>query len=224
MERRDQFLCRAREGWGAASMIVALTGPSAVGKTTWRRANAPGGFVEQAPENMDAPDLFDDPEEVARFWVEFNSRQWREALRIESEKGIAVCDGDPFTLYFSWSAWKAGAMDGALFAIDTRLYRSAFEEGRVGFADLVLSMDAPIEELRRRKQGDSTRRRRRHELYLSMIPFMKSWFASRERVLPGTVWSWSAGLGLRDLPAPFQSPRRYDLAAFDGMIEGLGSP
>jgi uridine kinase len=47
-------------------MIVAIEGPSAVGKTTWCRTQAPR-FVKEAPPGLDAPDLFADPIDVANF-------------------------------------------------------------------------------------------------------------------------------------------------------------
>jgi hypothetical protein len=82
-------------------MIVAIEGPSAVGKTTWCRTHAPK-FVKEAPPDLDAPDLFADPIDVANFWARFNSGLWQSALRIERQEGIAVCDSDPFHLYFSF--------------------------------------------------------------------------------------------------------------------------
>src|ERR1700679_2236109 len=111
-------------------MIVVMEGPSAVGNTTWCRAHCPELLVEAAPENLDAPELDADPLQVAHFWVEFNGRQWQTALQIEKEKEVAVCDGDPFHLYFSWSVWKAGALARNLFDAELPLYRRAIESAR----------------------------------------------------------------------------------------------
>ena len=151
-------------------MIVVIEGPSAVGKTTWCRTHFPGGFLEEALSDIAAPDLYSDSNEVARFWVDFALQNWQRALVLESEKGIAICDGDPFHLYFSWALWKTGALDGKLFALESELYRKAIEEKRLGFADYILWLDAPLAELRLRARADTTRRRKRNEIYLALVP------------------------------------------------------
>jgi hypothetical protein len=202
-------------------MIVVMEGPSAAGKTTWCRTHCPELLAENASENLDAPDLCDDSLKVARFWAEFNAKQWQAASQIEKEKGIAVCDGDPLHLYFSWSLWKAGALARDLFDAELPLYRRAVEERRMGFTDRILWREAPLEELRRRAKSDSTRRRRRHELYLSLIPWMRTWFAAREKVLPGVVREWSERFRLENVRSFHASPRRYDVAAFDQMIKAI---
>jgi GTPase SAR1 family protein len=152
--------------------IIVVEGPSAAGKTTWCQKHFQKGFAEAAPETLEAPDLFAEPQEVAAFWVEHNIRRWQRALEIEKWESIAVCDGDPLRLYFSWAFWKTGAGDSKLFEIEAALYRKAIEERRIGFADCVVWLEAPIDELRRRAKADATRKRMRLELYLEMIPWM----------------------------------------------------
>jgi hypothetical protein len=139
-------------------------------------------------------------------------------LQIEKQNGIACCDGDPLHLYFSWALWKAGSLSRNLFDVELPLYGRAIEEGRIGFADLVLWHEAPLEELRRRAKSDSTRRRRRHELYLSMIPWMKTWFAAREWVLHGTVRELSHQFHIEDLRALPLWSCRYDSTVLDAMV------
>jgi hypothetical protein len=107
-------------------MIVAVEGPSAAGKTMWCSAHCGDLLVREAPENIAAPDLYADPAAVGRFWVDHYGENWQRALAIEREHGIAVCDGDPFHLYFAWALWKAGALDQRLFEIERELYREAF--------------------------------------------------------------------------------------------------
>ena len=84
-------------------MILIVEGPSAVGKTTWCRSRAGKDFIPEAPEDVDAPDLAADPEGAARFWVAFNAERWRRARSCERKKGMAVCDTDPFHLYYGWA-------------------------------------------------------------------------------------------------------------------------
>jgi hypothetical protein len=202
-------------------MILVIEGPSAAGKTTWCRTHCPDLLAENASENSDAPDLYDDPLRVARFWVEFNAKQWQAGVQIEERKGIAVCDSDPLHLYFSWALWKTGALARDLFDAELPLYREAIGDGRIGLADLVLWREVPIEELRRRALLDSTRRRRRHDLYLSIIPGTKAWFASREHALPGSVRGWTEQFNREDVRHAQTSPHRNDVNAFDRMIEGI---
>ena len=203
-------------------MILAIEGPSAVGKTTWCRAHFPECLVPEAPEDLDAPNHRRcEPAAVAGFWVNYNIEAWQTALRLERETGIAVCDSDPLHLYYSWALWKSGAIGAALFEIELGLYRRALEQGRLGFANLILMLDAPVAELRRRAQADATRLRRQHETHLDLIPWMRTWFHARERVLPGSVRQWTDDLRVVDLVTSPPLNRRYDPGVLDGMMEAL---
>ncbi len=206
-------------------MIIAVEGPSAVGKTTWCRTFFPHVLVEPASEKLRTPDLYDDPSDVARFWVDFNTDLWQKAVRIEKREGLAVCDTDPLHLYFSWSLWKAGAIAKDLFDAEVQLYRGAIRAKGMGFADVVLWREAPVEELRRRARLDSTRRRRRHRLYLSLIPWMRAWFDARARTFPETVRPWPEPIRVEDFRnTPASTSQRCDVEAFDAMVLELDSP
>jgi len=204
-------------------VILAIEGPSAVGKTTWCRVHFPESRVPEAPQDIDAPNhRYAEPAAVADFWVNYNIEAWQTALRLERETGIAVCDSDPLHLYYSWALWKSGAIGPALFELELPLYRRALEQGRLGLADRVLTLDAPVAELKRRARADATRRRRQHETHLDLIPWMRAWFHTRERVLPGTVRAWTDDLPVRDLVSFAPLPHRYDAAIFDRIVEELG--
>ena len=181
-------------------MIIAIEGASACGKTTWCRSHFPRQSVLQPVDTIAAPDLFADPALVAEFWVNHNIASWQRAVALEREHGIAFCDTDPFHLYYSWALWKAGVLDGRLFAIERSLYRQALAQRRIGLADHVLWREVPDDELRRRAQADTTRRRKRHEIYLALVPGMKLWFRERERVLPGSVHALTNDLRVEQLP------------------------
>ena len=199
-------------------MILAIEGPSAVGKTTWCRKHFPETFVPEAPEDIEAPNHRNcAPTAVAGFWVNHNIEAWQTALRLERETGIACCDSDPLHLYYSWALWKSGATGPALFEIELPLYRRAIEQGRLGFADFILTLDAPVAELRRRALADSTRRRRQHETLLGLSPWLRVWFRARERVLPGTVRQ------VHDVMNSAPSLQRYDAGVLDRLIAELGS-
>lgn len=202
-------------------MIIAIEGPSAAGKTRWSRAHCPQNLIEEASKDIVAPDLYADPLVVAEFWVNHNISRWQNARHIERERGVALCDSEPFNLRFSWSAWKAGIIDRALFDIEFPLYRRAVEDRKMGFADITLWMDAPLNVLRQRAADDATRRRKRHETYLRMIPWMRAWVEAKNLVLPGSLREWSESTRLEDLTAGAISRRRYDAAVVDEMIERL---
>jgi hypothetical protein len=202
--------------------ILAVEGPSAAGKTTWCRQHFPQGFVEAAAETIDGLSPYAEPKEVALFWVEHNIGRWQAALELEKRNGTAVCDSDPLKLYFSWALWKAGAEDSTLFEIEAKLYRQAIEQKRIGFADCVIWLEASADELRRRAKADATRQRKRHELYLEMVPWMNAWFAARERVLPGCAREWSAAPRLRELDGVPFNPRRYDATVLDELLAVCG--
>jgi hypothetical protein len=201
-------------------MIVAIEGASAAGKSTWCRLHFPHQHVAETAENIAAPDLFADPAEVGQFWVKHAIESWQRALAIERENGIAVCDGDPFHLYFSWALWKARVLGQKLFEIESELYRSAFDKKQIGMVDHVLWLEVSIEELRRRAQADFTRRRKRHQTYLGLVPWMTAWFAQRERILPHSVHAVTAGLVPMGLGTDSES-KRYDTAVIGEILHGL---
>jgi hypothetical protein len=109
------------------------------------------------------------------------------------------------------------------FDAEVRLYRRAMAGHRVGFADFVLWQCAPLEEPRRRAKADAEHPRRRHELYVSLIPWMKLWFEARGRALPGSLGGWPQIQGLQPerVGDARTVSRRYDVATFDRMIRDL---
>lgn len=201
-------------------MIVAIEGASAAGKTTWCRSHFPD-HVGETPQSIAAPSLLVDPELVASFWVCHAMDNWTNALEIEQRYGFAVCDGDPLHLYFSWALWRAGTMSSTLFEYESELYRKAITNCHIGFVDYVLWIEVPEDELRRRAQSDKSRQRKRHETYLGLVPLMKSWFAAREKVLPGTVNALYDGMLVEELP-PLSRSKRYETGVLDHMLAGIG--
>lgn len=201
-------------------MIVAIEGPSAAGKTSWCRSHYPDQHVVETPENIAAPDLFSIPEQVAAFWVDHAIHNWRRALEIEQQHGLAVCDGDPFHLYFAWALWKSGALARDLFNAETELYRNALARRQIGFVDHVLWIELGEEELRRRALADTTRRRKRHTMYLALVPWMKIWFEAREAFTPGTVHSLREDVRVGQL-IPRPDALRYSALLLDQILATL---
>src|SRR6185369_9638799 len=94
-----------------------------------------------------------------------NSQRWRQATDVERELGLAVCDEDPMKLHYCWSLLRIGAASPQRWAHEVEANRAAISKGRLGFADLVLISIPPVDELRRRRDEDPTRRRRNFELH-----------------------------------------------------------
>jgi hypothetical protein len=201
-------------------MILAIEGASAAGKTAWCRLHLPDRHVPEAPDNVAAPDLFAEPAAVGQFWVNYAILNWQRALALEREYSLAVCDGDPFHLYYAWALWKSEVLPRTLFEIESTLYREAFARRQVGFVDHVLWIEVPGKELRRRAASDTNRRRKRHEMYLGLVSWMKAWFDGRNAVLPGSIHELNDQVRIEDLPSQPGS-RRYDIGAFDELLEKL---
>lgn len=88
-------------------VLVAVEGPSAAGKTTWCRAHAGRFVAEYSPAGRE-PDGVDLALQ-AGYWVETNSARLAAAAELERTEGVAVCDGDPLKLHYSWCLAAVGA-------------------------------------------------------------------------------------------------------------------
>jgi hypothetical protein len=202
-------------------VIVVVTGPSAAGKTTWCRRHYPGELIpEYAPTGMEPDDS--DPAAQAGYWSDVNCRRWRQATRRERAVGLAVCDDDPMKLHYCWSLVRIGAASPRRWAHEVAANRAAVTEGRLGFADLVLVSIPPVEELRRRRDADPTRRRRNFDLHAQLVEPLRQWYQALELVQPGRV-RWE--LPSDGLPQTLPPPRtnRCDPAVFDALMQALPS-
>jgi hypothetical protein len=161
-----------------------------------------------------------DPAAQAAFWCAVNCGRWRSAELRERESGLAVCDDDPLKLHYTWSLVRVGAAGADLWAHEVAAHRGAVAAGRLGFADLVLVSLPPADELRRRRDADPTRRRRKFELHLRLARPLREWYEAVERVRPGRVY-W--GLPEAGLPAALPPPDldRCSVPQFDALIEAL---
>ena len=83
-------------------MIVAVTGPSAAGKSTWCRQHYRADVIEEHSPTGCVP-LATDLASQAAFWCAVNVGRWDQAIRREQVSGLAVCDDDPMKLHYTWS-------------------------------------------------------------------------------------------------------------------------
>ena len=131
-------------------------------------------------------------------------------------------DDDPMKLHYGWSLMRIGAASPQRWAHEVEANRAAVTEGRLGFADLVLVSVPPVEELRRRRDSDPTRRRRNFELHAQLAEPLRQWYETVELVDPGRVhWELPAA----GLPPSLPPPRRNrcDPALFEALMEALPS-
>ena len=88
-------------------MIVAVEGPSAAGKTTWCRQQPWPVVAEYSPTGGEPDDS--DEDRRAAYWVGVNSGRSQQALKLEAEHRVVLCDSDPLKLHYSWSLARIGA-------------------------------------------------------------------------------------------------------------------
>lgn len=139
-------------------MIIAIEGPSAAGKTTWCARQSWPVVPEYTPTG-DEPDGSDDDRRAA-YWTGIDIRRWQEAVELERDDRIVLCDSDPLKLHYSWCLARIGMAPPDRFEHQLSRARAAFRDEQLGLADLVLVSIPPLEVLAERRTGDASRRRR----------------------------------------------------------------
>lgn len=143
--------------------------------------------------------------------------RWQAALALEQKASVAICDTDPLKLHYIWCLWKTGNASEHDWLSELAATRQTMADGRIGFADCYLVATIAPEMARERAAADVTRRRRNLDLHLSLQPALLEWYSALGSVLPDRV-----RFGLpQKMPTLIASRDRYDLAAFDAMIERL---
>lgn len=203
-------------------MIVVVEGASAAGKTTWCARHAPTRTIAEGdPDALPTPPE-SDPLALAKHWQRANERRWELAVAAERDAGVAVCDTDPFKAPYSWTRWQAGLAPFGEWQVASTLAREAFRAGRLGLADVVAYADLDRTELRRRREADPARTRRRFELHVALAEPLRRWYEAVDSLDPGRViWELPAA-GLDD-PRLRPAPRaeRYGDALFVALLRAL---
>jgi hypothetical protein len=201
-------------------VIVVVEGPSAAGKTTWCRAHGAAMLVAEYAPRAGEPDG-SDPAASLSYWTGVNSDRWRQAEVIEQRHGLAVCDSDPLKLHYSWCLARIGAAPADRFRQEAAAVRELFVRRRLGMADLVLVTDPPADELRRRRAGDSSRRRRNFELHARLAEPLREWYSAMTQLDQADRVRWD--LPAAGLPStlPPRRPDRSDPALLDQLLDTL---
>lgn len=202
------------------SVIIAVEGPSAAGKTTWCHRHASEVVEEYVPTGAE-PDGTDMSAQAA-YWTHVNSRRWSQAVALEARTGLAICDSDPLKLHYSWCLSRIGAAPWARFRHELAAVRQAFLAGALGLADLALVSIPPLEVLRAQRLADPTRPRRSFELHARLGDHLHAWYQAVDAVEPGRVL-WQ----LPDDGPPSRTPPprsdRSDVALLDALVTSLPS-
>jgi hypothetical protein len=171
-------------------MIVVVEGPSAAGKTTWTARHCDPAVVVAEPaaaETAVAPGRGEDPRAAAEFWAQLSKARWEQALRIEAAYGVAVCDGDPFKLHYTWALWRTGHATQHEWTSALEASRHAFAAGGLGLADLILVTIPDAATLTRRREADRTRRRHNFGLHVQLATPLTEWYRAVGQLDPARV-------------------------------------
>jgi hypothetical protein len=199
-------------------VIVAVEGPSAAGKTTWCRATGRQFVAEYSPTGRE-PDGSVLSEQAA-YWARVNAYRWTQALTLEDDTGVAVCDSDPLKLHYSWCLAAVGAAPVTRFEHELAAVRQMFTERRLGFADVVLLSIPDPQQLVRQRTGDRTRRRGHFDLHARLSEPLAEWYAALDRLDPGRVVDgFPPGLDIGAL-APSR-PDRHSRDLLEGLVDEL---
>ncbi|MCD2194819.1 hypothetical protein LQ327_15715 [Actinomycetospora endophytica] len=202
------------------AVIIAVEGPSAAGKTTWCHQQEWPVVPEYTPTDHE-PDGSDE-ERRAAYWTDVNVGRWHQAVRLEQQSRVVLCDSDPLKLHYAWCLARVGAAPWSRFEHELRHARAAFGTGRLGLADVALVFIPAPEILQRRWAQDSSRRRRSFGLHQTLGPPLREWYRAVERVAPGRViWSFPSD-GVRGMPSP--RPQRSDPELLERILTALPDP
>ena len=128
-----------------------------------------------------------DEDQRAAYWARVNSDRWHQALEVEKQSPIVLCDSDPLKLHYSWCLARIGAIRWSRFQRELRYVRDALAAAQLGFADMVLISIPPLQVLNRHKATDTTRQRRSFDLHAKLGEPLREWYSAVELAEPGRV-------------------------------------
>ena len=203
-------------------MIVVAEGPTAAGKTTWCLRHFPHVTISEIPTSQEVEQALS-LRQRNEVWIDGNCRRWERAVATEQSQGVAVCDTDPFKLYYTWCLWRLGKVTRAEWEQAAMASRVAFADGRLGIADLILVQLPPHGELvRRRERGraETGRQRGRFEVHSQLGAPMREWYEATDRIEPGRIRWQLPDDGSLDPRPPRRDPRS-GVELFDALLAEL---
>lgn len=198
-------------------MIIVIEGMSAAGKTTWCKAQEQCAVVwETFPEDRDKKAAYGI--ETAQYWTDWNKKRWAEAIAIEMQSSLAICDTDPLKLHYCWALWQIGQGSREQWEMQRDATRAAIADRSLGFADYVFVK--PMEEhiVRRQRELDP-RVRDRFEVHLQMQGSLIAWYQALQKVTPErVVFEHPESLNAEGFSL---SRERYSMKQFDRFVSLL---
>jgi hypothetical protein len=169
--------------------IICLEGASAAGKTTLSHAIA---ARTGAPVIAEVWAVFDRPLPEPPLWyLERQVERWRIAVESSRRHSLSILDGDPFQPL--WYGWAYGFIEPHTLTAVTSFYRDAITTGSLAFPNRYILLAVAEPELRRRKQGDTSRSRRNFTKHVSLLRHQRRYFAAMNTICPGLVYVLDAG-------------------------------
>ncbi len=149
-------------------MIICFEGPSAVGKTHLCEL-LHDSFTIVPEVNL----LFSREEEASKFWY-YEKQVERYQMALQSPQDT-ILDGDVFQpLWYNWAYGFPAKFPS--FRETQRFYLKQIRTQHIAFPDIYMVFQAPESLLRKRKEGDSTRKRRNFEKHLQLIHPQRRYF------------------------------------------------
>jgi hypothetical protein len=203
-------------------LIAVVEGLSAAGKTSWCKLNFPELTIWESPIPDDVPNRKSDPSRASKYWAVKNANWWAEAVLVEAEHGLAVCDTDPFKLHYAFSLWQVGSVAKRDWEYEVEVHRELFASGQIGLADRYFVSIPDEETLESQMTGDSTRARRSFELHSKLGPSLEVWYEAIASLDSDRVaWDFPESINVDELRAATPRQDRSDMRLFDQLIAAL---
>lgn len=161
-----------------------------------------------------------------RWYLERQQERWERACRSASGASLAVLDGD--VLQALWYGWAYGFTNHQSLSELVAFYRPLMACGTLAFPDAYFVLECSVKELRSRKAGDATRKRRNFDLHLQFIEPQRVYFQVLQSLAPALVhWlpmssvSGNVEAVRRVLASTELRNKSNDLAIFDQVSEFL---
>ena len=162
--------------------VICLEGPSAVGKTTLAVALADTAGAGTVKEVTGAAPPGADPK---TWFIVEHVEHWARARRLARSRPLVVLDGDPFKALWYDRVFSADPATAVASAAER--YAAELASGALGLPDLWIALDATEDELRARREGDTSRTRRNFDRHLRLVEPLRRYFAELAAAAPGRV-------------------------------------
>jgi thymidylate kinase len=148
--------------------IICFEGPSGIGKTTIAQL-----FLQDDNIVPEVNLLFSRSSNEAEYW--YLEKQVESYQMCMKSGRTSILDGDVFQpIWYNWVCNYPPEFISKAKSHD--FYKDQLAKGGIEFPDLYIIFNATEKELRKRKEGDTTRQRRNFEKHLKIIEPMKGYW------------------------------------------------